>query len=80
MKDDGFSNTQISKGRGKSRTTIIKYLGAIGTSGICLKELLELKGEDLSELFEASNALNPINRKQIYKDLYSFFPYHEKEL
>ena len=80
MKDNGLSNNQISKSLGKSRTTIIKYLGAIETSGVCLKELLELKGEDLSELFEVSNDLNPLNREQIHKDLYSFFPYLEKEL
>lgn len=80
MKDNGLSKNQISKNLGKSRTTIIKYLGAIAASGICLKELLALKGEDLSELFEVSNALNPVNREQIHKDLYSFFPYLEKEL
>ncbi|RTY97383.1 hypothetical protein EKM02_13770, partial [Flavobacterium sp. RSP49] len=48
MKANGLSNSQISKSIGKSRTTIVKYLGVIETSGICLKELLELKGEDLS--------------------------------
>lgn len=80
MKDNGLSNNQISKILGKSRTTIIKYLGVIETSGICLKELLELKGEDLSELFEFPNELNPVNREQIHNDLYSFFPYLEKEL
>jgi transposase len=80
MKDNGLSNNQIAKNLGKSRTTIIKYLGAIAASGFCLKELLELKGEDLSELFEVPNALNPDNREQIHKDLYSFFPYLEKEL
>ena len=80
MKANGLSNSQISKSIGKSRTTIVKYLGVIETSGICLKELLELKGEDLSELFEVSTELNPANREQIHKDLYSFFPYLEKEL
>ena len=80
MKDNGLSNNQISKSLGKSRTTIIKYLGVIETSGICLKELLELKEEDLSELFEVSTELNPTNREQIHKDLYCFFPYLEKEL
>ena len=80
MKANGLSNSQISKSIGKSRTTIVKYLGVIETSGICLKELLELKENDLSELFEVSNELNPANREQIHKDLYSFFPYLEKEL
>jgi transposase len=80
MKDNGLSNNQISKSIGKSRTTIIKYLGMIEASGICFKELLELKEEDLSELFEVSNELNPANREQIHKDLHSFFPYLEKEL
>jgi hypothetical protein len=80
MKANGLSNSQISKSIGKSRTTIVKYLGVIETSGICLKELLELKGIDLSELFEVSTELNPANREQIHKDLYSFFPYLEKEL
>ena len=80
MKDNGLSNNQIAKNLGKSRTTIIKYLGAIAASGVCLKELLDLKGEDLSKLFEVPNALNPVNREQIRKDLFSFFPYLEKEL
>lgn len=80
MKANGLSNNQISKSLGKSRTTIIKYLGVIDTSGICLKEHLELKGEDLSELFEVSTELNPTNRERIHKDLYCFFPYLEKEL
>lgn len=80
MKDNGLSNSQISQRLGKSRTTIIKYLDIIETSGFCLKELLELKGEDLSELFESSNELTPVGREQIHKDLYSFFPYLEKEL
>lgn len=79
MKDNGLSNNQIAKNLGKSRTTIIKYLGAIAGSGFYLKELLELKGEDLSELFEVPNALNPVNREQIRLDLLSFFPYLEKE-
>ena len=80
MKDNGLSNSQISQRLGKSRTTIIKYLDVIEASGFCLKELLELKGEDLSELFESSNELSPAGREQIHKDLYSFFPYLEKEL
>lgn len=80
MKDNGLSNNQISKSLGKSRTTIIKYLGLIEASGICLKELLELKGEELSELFEVPSALDPFDREQIHKDLYSIFPYVEKEL
>ena len=80
LKDNGLSNNQISKSLGKSRTTIIKYLGLIETSGICFKELLELKEEELSELFEVPNELNPFDRDQIRKDLYSIFPYIEKEL
>ena len=80
MKDNGLSNNKISKSLGKSRTTIIKYLGLIEASGICFKELLELKGEELSELFEVPNELNPFDREQIRKDLYSFFPFVEKEL
>jgi hypothetical protein len=80
MKDNGLSNSQISKSLGKSRTTIVKYPGMIETSGICTKELLQLKAEDFSELFEVFNDLNPANREQIHKDLYFFFPYVEKEL
>lgn len=80
MKDNGLSNSQISQRLGKSRTTIIKYLDVIETSGFCLKELLELKGEDLSELFDSGNELSHTGREQIHKDLYSFFPYLEKEL
>ena len=34
----------------------------------------------MSELFESSNELSPAGREQIHKDLYSFFPYLEKEL
>jgi hypothetical protein len=49
-------------------------------AGFCLKELLELKGEDLKVLFEVPTALHPLNRDQIHIDLYSFFPYFEKEL
>jgi transposase len=80
MKDNGLSNNQISKSLGKSRTTIIKYLDVIETSGISLKELLELKEADLSELFDVPKELNPANREQIHKDLHSYFPYLEKEL
>ena len=80
MKDNGLSNNQISKNLGKSRTTIIKYVCLINASGICSKELLALKIEDLSALIEGSTTLNPANREQITKDLYSFFPYLEKEL
>jgi transposase len=80
MKDNGLSNSQISKSLGKSRTTIVKYLGAIEASGFCSKELLQLKTEDLSELFEVSGEINPANREQIHKDLHSFFPYVQKEL
>ena len=72
MKDNGLSNSQISQRLGKSRTTIIKYLDVIEASGFCLKELLELKGEDLSELFESSNELSPAGREQIHKDLLSY--------
>ena len=74
MKDNGLSNNQISKSLGKSRTTIIKYLGLIEASGICFKELPELKGEELSELFEVPNELIPFDREQIRKDLYSILP------
>lgn len=80
MKDNGLSNSRISKSLGKSRTTVVKYLESIESSGISLKELLELKTDDLSELFEVPNPLSPANRDQIHKDLYSFFPYMEKEL
>lgn len=80
MKDKGLSNSQISKSLGKSRTTILKYLVAVETSGFSLQELLGLKEEDLSELFEFSNELNPSNREQIHQNLYGFFPYMEKEL
>jgi hypothetical protein len=80
MKDKGLSNNQISKNLGKSRTTIIKYLDLIYSSGICFKELLELKEEELLELFEVPSDLNPTNREQIHKDLYAIFPYLEKEL
>jgi hypothetical protein len=31
---------------------IVKYLAAIETSGICMKDFLELKVTDLSEFFE----------------------------
>ncbi len=80
MKDNGLSNNKISKNLGKSRTTIIKYVGVIESSGICFKELLELKEEDLSELFDIPNVLIPVSREQNHKDLHSFFPYLEKEL
>lgn len=80
MKVKGLSNNQISKNLGKSRTTIIKYLSLIRASGIPFKELLELKMEDLSELFEVSKVLNPADRGHIIEDLHSFFPYMEKEL
>lgn len=80
MKDNGLSNNKISKNLGKSRTTIIKYLGVIESSGVCFKELLELKEEDLSELFDIPNVLIPVSREQNHKDLHSFFPYLEKEL
>src|SRR5690606_11855992 len=78
MKVNGLSNNQISKGLGKSRTTIIKYLGLIESSGICFKELLELKVEELSELFEVPNELDPFDREQVHKNFYSSFPYDEK--
>lgn len=80
MKDNGLSNSQISKSLGKSRTTVHKYLDAIKVSGFCTKELLRLKGEDLSELFEVPNELSRSDREQIHSDLFSFFPYVEKEL
>ena len=44
------------------------------------KNFLNLKGEELSELFEVPNELNPFDREQLRKDLYSIFPYVEKEL
>jgi transposase len=80
MKANGLSNSQISKSLGKSRTTIIKYLSVIETSGFCSKELLELKEADLSELLEVCNEVTPLDREEIHKDLYSFFSYAEKEL
>ena len=43
----------------------------IETSGICLKELIELK-KDLPEVFEVSTVLNPTYSVYIYKDLYYF--------
>ena len=52
MKDNGLSNSQISKNLGKSRTTVVKYLSAIRASGFCSQELLKLKNEDLSDIFE----------------------------
>jgi response regulator of citrate/malate metabolism len=55
IRDNGLSNHQISKSLGKSRTTIAKYLSLIEALGICFKELLALKREDLSALFEVSN-------------------------
>lgn len=80
MRDNGLSNSQISKSLGKSRTTILKYLGAIKASGFESKELLLLKEDDLSELFEVSDELNLANREDIHKVLYAFFPYVDKEL
>lgn len=80
MKVKGLSNIQISQSLGKSRTTIVKYLGAIETSGISLKDLLELKGADLCELFEFSDDISSSLREQVHIDLYAFFPYVEKEL
>lgn len=80
MKDIGLSNSQISKNLRKSRTTIVKYLGAIDACGIGIKDLLELNGEDLSDLFEVCQSLNHANRVIIHKELYAFFPYLEKEL
>lgn len=80
MKDNGLSNSQISKNLGKSRTTVVKYLSAIRASGFCSQELLKLKNEDLSDHFEVPNTLNFGNRDHIHEGLYSFFPYVEKEL
>jgi transposase len=80
MKANGLSNSQISLSLGKSRTTIVKYLGAIESSGISMKDLLELKEADLSEFFEFSDDLNSATREHIHLDLYAFFPHVEKEL
>lgn len=80
MKANGLSNIQISQSLGKSRTTIVKYLGAIETSGISPKDLLELKETDLCELFEFADEISSTIREQVHIDLYAFFPYVEKEL
>jgi hypothetical protein len=61
LKDNCLSNNKISKSIVKSRTTIIKYPCLIEKSGICFKELLEIKGEELCELFEVSNKLDLLN-------------------
>ena len=75
-----IQTVEYPKAFGKSRTTIIKYLAVIETSGFSAKELLELKEADLSELLEVCNELTPLNREEIHKYLYDFFPYAEKEL
>lgn len=80
MKDNGLSHSQISKNLGKSRTTIVKYLTAFELSGIENKDLLELCSEDLYDLFETQNTILPSNKDIIHCDLYSFFPYVDKEL
>lgn len=80
MKDNGLSHSQISKNLGKSRTTIVKYLTAFELSGIQNKDLLELCSEDLYDLFATQNTIIPSNKDTIHRDLYSFFPYVDKEL
>jgi transposase len=81
MKDIGLSNSQISQNLGKSRTTIIKYLTVVDTSGLGYKELLELSNQELYELFEINGELcEKKSKKKIHSDLYAFFPYAEKEL
>lgn len=74
MKANGLSNSQISLSLGKSRTTIVKYLRAIESSGISMKGLPELKEADLSKFLEFSDDLNSATRKHIHLDLYAFFP------
>lgn len=80
MKDNGISNSRISKSLGKSRTTVIKYLAAIEISGLPLKELLDLSDNDLAQLFEPQDILSSTNQDAAHAELYAFFPYVEKEL
>jgi len=80
MKENGLSQSQISKSLGKSRTTIVKYLTAFELSGIENKDLLELSSEDLYDLFEAQNTILLSDKDIIHRDLYAFFPYVDKEL
>jgi orotate phosphoribosyltransferase-like protein len=47
MKNNGFSNFEISLSLEKSRTTVIKYLLAFENSGFSYTELLELSNNDL---------------------------------
>jgi transposase len=79
-KEQGLSNSQISQNLGKSRTTIIKYTTALESSGFSYTELLSLTDNDLTELFETDNELDSSDREKIHNDLYSFFPYVDKEL
>jgi transposase len=80
MKEKGFSNNKISQNIGKSRTTVLKYLSAIQDLGFGLNELLALSDKDLSALLETPNDYKPNERQAIHTELFTFFPYVDKEL
>lgn len=80
MKNNGFSNVEISLSLKKSRTTVIKYLSAFENSGFGYTELLELSDNDLFDLFEAEDSTAISERDTTHLELIDFFPYVEKEL
>lgn len=80
MKHAGLSNNQISQNLGRSRTTIIKYVRDIESSGFSLEELLSLQGPELYELFEIGPGMPVRNQEGIHKELYDYFPDAGKEL
>jgi transposase len=71
-----FSIRQIAEATGVSKTSVGEYLAEYKRSGLSYQDVLDMKDQDLAEIFEKRNkSTNPM-----YEALSKEFPYYEKEL
>lgn len=77
LKTQGRSNKAISGLLGISRTTVVKYVGAIRSCGKPASELLKHEDSELQILLGLAEEPDLSQRLQT---LHGFFPYMEKEL
>ncbi len=71
-----FSIRQIADATGVSKTSVGDYLAEYKRSGLSYQDVLDMKDQELAEVFEKRNkSTNPM-----YEDLSKEFPCYEKEL
>jgi len=78
LNQQGYSQRRISQTLKIHRDTIRKYEHQLKALGICHEELLQKEEAELEGIFEKYRP-RPVNQQKL-NNLYSFFPYADKEL